>query len=322
MKRYGLLALPLVAAAVVLGARASAAPPTHVVQHQGRLVDSNGVPLEGTVGQLDFKLFSSPSPSAATFLWGERHVNVPVRRGVFTVHLGEGSAELDFAGTPTPGSNPFVRELDANPRYLEITIDGGPPLAPLTRMGSVPFAVNAGGSVPIGGVVDWYRPLASDPVPDGWVICAGQQINDPDSPFHTRNAPNLIDRFVRGIADSPSFGANVGPPPAGGQDSQGITLSHSHSLGSHTHSVQGHAHSFSGQTSEPVGVIVPVQGVFNFITGSTHHVHNYSGTTSQHPDGQTGPPTAGDTQTGPSSPSTSFLTVPAYVGLLKIMRTR
>lgn len=319
MKRYGLLALPLVAAAVVVGARASAAPTSHVVQHQGRLVDINGTPVEGTVNQLNFKLFSSPTPSAATFLWGERHVNVAVRRGVFTVHLGEGAFRLAFDDTTTVGSNPFVRELDGNPRYLQVQVGNNAPLSPLTRMGSVPFAVSAGGSVPIGGIVDWYRPAASDPVPDGWVICAGQTINDPFSPFNTRSAPNLVDKFVRGVADSPSFGADQGPPPSGGADSVGISLPHSHGLANHTHTIPPHDHTFSGTTSLPVGTTVPLQGVFNFIFGTVHHTHTFSGTTSQSPQVDTGGSSA---LTDPSAPSTSFTTVPAYVGLLKIMRTR
>ena len=53
---------------------------------------------------------------------------------------------------------------------------------------------------PIGAVIDWY-PLTAAPFlpPPGFVICNGQTINDVESPYNGRQAPDLRGRFTRGI---------------------------------------------------------------------------------------------------------------------------
>lgn len=298
---------------------AIAAPSQHVVQYQGRLADGNGVPLEGTINRLTFRLYSTAAPSSASFLWGEAHVSTPVRRGVFSVNLGAGALTVEVDGSTTAAPNPFVRELDGTPRYLQVQVDDQAPLAPLQRLGSVPHAVSAGGSVPVGGVIDWYRPTNTDPVPDGWVICAGQLISDVDSPFHGKNAPDLVGKFVRGVADTPAAGANQ-PPIVGGQDNFPVTLTHSHGLSTHTHTVNPHSHTVTGNTDRPTfNANVPAGATVAVLTfGSTDHVHTLSGTTSS-VGGTTGP---GQGNTDGASPSVLVPTVPTYVGLLKIMRTR
>ncbi len=298
---------------------ALAAPSQHVVQYQGRLADGNGVPLEGTINRLTFRLYSTATPTSASFLWGEAHVSTPVRRGVFSVNLGSGALTVEVNGSTTAAPNPFVRELDGTPRYLQVQVDDQAPLAPLQRLGSVPFAVSAGGSVPVGTVVDWYRPDSAEPTPDGWVVCDGLPIMDPDSPFHGRSSPNLIGKFVRGIANTPSFGANQGAPPEGGRDDALVQLTHAHGLTAHTHSIGAHSHTFSGITAKPNFFPVPLNtNVLVGTFGSPDHSHDFSGTTSS-VSMSTGP---GVGDTSPAAPSTTVATIPAFVGLLKIMRTR
>lgn len=54
--------------------------------------------------------------------------------------------------------------------------------------------------VPIGGVIDWWRPDAATPVPDGFKIADGSVVSDPQSPFNGRAVPNLVGKFVQGIS--------------------------------------------------------------------------------------------------------------------------
>ena len=54
---------------------------------------------------------------------------------------------------------------------------------------------------PIGAVIDWYPLLAPFVVPPGFIICQGQRINDPESPYNGLQAPDFRNRFARGIAN-------------------------------------------------------------------------------------------------------------------------
>lgn len=59
-------------------------------------------------------------------------------------------------------------------------------------------------SVPVGTIVAWHKDLAAVSLPDGWVTCDGQLLNDPQSPYNTKTIPNLNAdaRFLRGSATS------------------------------------------------------------------------------------------------------------------------
>lgn len=75
--------------------------------------------------------------------------------------------------------------------------------------------------LPLGAVVDWYRFHADMPVPEGFVICDGSTITDPESTFVGRAVPDLRGKFVRGAPDLASIGSG------GGTDT--VDLQHSHS---------------------------------------------------------------------------------------------
>jgi hypothetical protein len=66
------------------------------------------------------------------------------------------------------------------------------------------------GQVPIGGVVDWYRPDASFPVPDGYMVADGSVVTDPESPLLNDSLPDLRSKFVRGAAAFDEIGAAGG----------------------------------------------------------------------------------------------------------------
>jgi len=75
------------------------------------------------------------------------------------------------------------------------------------------------GTVPIGAILDWWRPNSSFSVPAGFKICDGSVISDAASPYNGTTSPNLLDKFVRGVTNV----ANIGT--AGGSTS---TSSDSH----------------------------------------------------------------------------------------------
>jgi hypothetical protein len=72
--------------------------------------------------------------------------------------------------------------------------------------------------VPVGAVIDWYRPSSTTPVPAGFMICNGDKVNDAQSPMNNVNVPNLIDKFVMGVtpARQGETGGNAQIPPGGG----------------------------------------------------------------------------------------------------------
>lgn len=323
----------------VLGTSPTEAAPPSTVQYQGRLTDSNGKPLEGVITKLTFKLYSSSTPSAATFVWGEAHNAVPVRRGVFTVLLGAGNETVDFAGAATAGASPLTSQiLNGSDRYLQVQVNGDAPLTPTTLLGAVPFAIAAGGSVPVGGIIDWYRPTPTTPVPDGWAICDGSVINDSISILDTKATPNLVNKFTRGLdlSANPTYGYGLASgavlPDAGGADS--VNLSHNHGGWDHTHSGGSHTH---GMAHTHGGSSLVVSGVQNrvilpsgnthrtdFLAGGEAHTHSLSGNTDSSSTSSTG--TASGQTGNPTSNMPNSLGThdnrPTYVGLLKLIRTR
>ena len=57
------------------------------------------------------------------------------------------------------------------------------------------------GIVPIGSIIAWHKSLAGVPaLPDGWVECNGQTLNDTNSPVNGQTIPNLNgeERFLGG----------------------------------------------------------------------------------------------------------------------------
>jgi hypothetical protein len=64
--------------------------------------------------------------------------------------------------------------------------------------------------VPVGTVIDWWRPDASFQVPAGFQICDGSVVSDPDSPLSGKTLPNLLNKFIRGVTDPNQIGVIAG----------------------------------------------------------------------------------------------------------------
>lgn len=123
-------------------------------------------------------------------------------------------------------------------------------------------------AAPIGMVLEWWRPNVNFSLPQGYAICDGTMVNDPESPFNGEALPNLLNGFVKGEVDINSIGSTGNGTHAHVFDPPNKTLSEA---GAHTHnfgfnvsfeSSLRHSHQFSG---------------LDFILTSSHtHNHKWS----------------------------------------------
>jgi len=78
--------------------------------------------------------------------------------------------------------------------------------------------------VPIGAVIDWWRHTGLVPVPFGFVVADGAPVSDPLSPMFGIVTPDCRNKFVRGHATMPTTGFT-----SGGADTFGLPA-HNHTL--------------------------------------------------------------------------------------------
>jgi|GEM_PF-7013579 len=124
MKTLKALGIKILTVLLLLPAIASAAP--LLINYQGRLVDTAGNPLQGAQSIL-FSVYTAPT--GGSLLWSETQSVTP-DNGIFSVGLGS------VQTLPTS-----IFSSDA--LYLEVKIGGDAPLAPRTRLLSVPYALSA-----------------------------------------------------------------------------------------------------------------------------------------------------------------------------------
>ena len=125
---------------IVCAAASAFAAPTQL-GHQGRLLDEDGIPLEG-LHSLEFQIYDSIEDG--TVLWSEIH-DVELINGYYSLVLG--ADELD---------NPLEDSLfEEDELYLELTVDDDEELEPRQALNAVPYARIAGQATNVkGGVVD------------------------------------------------------------------------------------------------------------------------------------------------------------------------
>lgn len=106
--------------------------------------------------------------------------------------------------------------------------------------------------VPIGTVIQWYRPTGSVSLPTGWEICDGRAWSDISNSWGINSGaiPDLRNKFVLGASVS-GTGSSASTPPdigqPGGNHEQ--NLAHSHGVYDHSHSVPSHNHSIDSDGS-------------------------------------------------------------------------
>ena len=116
-----------VIAAVGLTVAAGAEVP-NLINYQGILTDSGGLPVEGP-HDLTFTVYDDSTAGAA--LWIEAHADVDVDEGLFNVILGSVTTIPDTL-------------FDDAGRWIGITVDSDPEMTPRMRITSVPWAMRAG----------------------------------------------------------------------------------------------------------------------------------------------------------------------------------
>ncbi len=302
---------------------------------QGRLTDKDHVNRNGTF-TLVFSLYSQSEGGSA--LWSKTYSGtnaVNVRNGNFSVKLGSPDGK-DDAGKLL---NNYLSDSD---RWLGIRVqaeDGSlePEMLPRQQLVSVPFAITSGNGIPVGTIIDWYRPSSVTAVPDSYQICDGSLVTDPMSPFYNKNTPNLIDKFTYGVSTS-----RIGE--TGGSNS--VNLSHSHTVNAHNHSMS-HTHAMSikstlkdkysnsgnqvgglgrGDTDGNDGrLLYNLVGLENWNVnwqGKNLAMALFSPYTVGTTDGSSISNTGDSSPNTNSQPSSSQDTRPAYVGVLKIIKIK
>jgi hypothetical protein len=114
--------------AVPLAASAEEATVPHKLGFTGRLLTAQGEPVTGAVN-VTFALYDQAMLGTAT--WTETQKVAPSYEGVYSTFLG--------------AANPIPDEVLLAPgqRFLEVTVENGPPLSPRLELGAAPYAAVA-----------------------------------------------------------------------------------------------------------------------------------------------------------------------------------
>lgn len=320
-----------VTAGALAAATAAASTSSTSIGYRG-LARLGGAPLDGE-RVMRFSIFDGvPSVEEAPAYCEEQ--TVTLREGRFAVEIGTGLAldecSGDFADLVRSQRSLFVR-IEVRQGEDSILLNGA---QPLRSQAFAQSAVGHLGTVPVGSVINWYRPSLDFPFPDGFVLADGSILDDPESPLHEQALPDLIDRFARGVASA-------------SEQTGGGATTHTHAvpLASHTHrfSRPGHTHSFSERhdhrntsVSGTHDHAIPTRSVRNDNGGrdpigivpsrtesSGSHSHSVNERTSS------GTTQASPTQDGTSSPNAAETlssdpasNTPRYFGLLKLIRVK
>ncbi len=92
--------------------------------------------------------------------------------------------------------------------------------------------------VPIGTVIDWYRPDTTTAIPEGYAICDGSTINDSRSPWDGKALPSLSQKFVRGEVQL----ANIGSSGGSSTHTHTTSIDHDHASATTSNSGKNHTH--------------------------------------------------------------------------------
>jgi hypothetical protein len=204
------------------------------------------------------------------------------------------------------------------------------------------------GGVPIGAVIDWWRPNPSWAIPSGFAICDGSTVNDAGSPLNGVVLPNLTSLFIVGVTNVNNIGITGGSSAHShivdiNHDHPSVNSSSSGSYTGNTVSVPDHNHrwawGYNGDwqswRSSGAGELMIVwgdgfgnEGSGIYAIGSTSgdsgqwytekdggHYHQFSVPSHFH---SVDIPALGTS----NKTTTTVSNVPPYYGLLKLMRIR
>ncbi len=156
MKRLLPLCLALLFFTVIAPQRTSAQVPGTITL-QGQLFQTNGEPVPD--GTRSVRVSFHAGANTDDFISVCDNCTTTFVSGVFTLVLGGDTAPLP----------PMTR-----PYWVELSIDGAP-LQPRLQIHSVPYALGAPGSPPIGSITAFAGKASA--VPDGWMACDGTALD-------------------------------------------------------------------------------------------------------------------------------------------------
>lgn len=187
MKTLRILSLALFMLGIVVCGFSTAYAAMHpLINYQGRLTDKQGKPLD-EVYNIKLKIYDALT-GAGTIAWEEKHDNVSIQKGIFSVLLGSKTPLDDLA---------FDQAY-----YLEVAVcksgtDNYEIMTPRQQITWAAYAIRAENGVPKGVIVMWSGAIAE--VPSGWALCDG-----------TKGTPNLKDRFIVGAGNTYNVAATGG----------------------------------------------------------------------------------------------------------------
>lgn len=100
------------------------------MSYQGKLLDSNGIPINSSGLQMIFNIYNAAT--GGTSLWNETIPSVPVSNGVFSVQLGN-----VIPGSLTP------QVFASSPTYLGVAVGGDSEMTPRQLLSASPYAFSA-----------------------------------------------------------------------------------------------------------------------------------------------------------------------------------
>lgn len=228
---YNKVLFSLVASFVSFCSISSAQAPLQF-SYQGRLTDSNGVPVVGTTTAIFSVIRGGTAmalPTAGVTNYAEEAPIVSDTSGIFSHLVGTGTA----LGGHTLDAADF--EGGSEQRYVEVRV-GGETLLPRQPVVTVPYSITAPGVVPVGGVLMWWGDMAN--IPAGYEPCTGGLVSATSSPIAGQAKPDLRDKFVmgapNGVADVKSPVVTGGMNSIGQRDSGSTNLTTSQ-MPSHNH---------------------------------------------------------------------------------------
>ena len=186
----------------------------------------------------------------------------------------------------------------------------------------VSSTVSSPEDIPIGTVIDWWRPSSNTPLPQGYEICDGGVVNDPDSPLAGVEIPDLRNKFILGSDSQSGIGQSGGSSSHSHRaDPPGVTTnsdSHQHEWvyfkdsnknwytynldGDRTVTLTNWSNGIDRKGAGEYPLDADSRRDYHLYTTLESHEHTLDITSQQ--------------QTGSSS------NTPPYVGLLKIMRVK
>ena len=227
------------------------------------------------------------------------------------VGIGDTSlANLYVNGALSTGKNATI---GTSSRPADLTVNGSAVIGTSTTAATLKVngTIEGFGVVPQGAIIDWWRPDASYPVPAGYQICDGSAIVA--GSWKGKPLPNLTNKFIRGVTDPSQIGASGGSDSATPSAQTAAANGHDHTLPT----ITGVPYNGGASSSDPYYVKDDNSGWAN-----TNHLAVDKGNSTsegQHRHTLSGPTGAVEAHKHTVTVN-PVSTIPAYVGLLKIMR--